>query len=142
MNPILARQSARTATIARAVAERTYRRAVCRVCRIVEDAGGQFSGLVAQTAQYKARSVVVTDPDAATVLTYHAVTAARAWEGRADEALARAVRRVTRAMGTLLEDCAVQCSLNLLLEIAATGHPQALPPDVAENIRARRERGS
>lgn len=133
----LARQTTRTATIARAVAENTYRRAVRRVCRIVEDSGGQFSGLVAQTAQYKARSVVIDDPDAASVLTYHSVTAARAWEGPADKALGRAVRRVTRAMGTLLEDCAVQGSLQLLLEFSATGHPQALPPAVAENIRAR-----
>ncbi len=133
----LARANSRTAVIARAVAEHFYRRAVLRTCRIVEDAGGQFSGLVARTAQAKARSVLTDESDSRAVIAYHSVIAARDWEGPADEALGRAVRHVARAMGTLLEDHAVRMGLQLLLEIAATGHPQALPPAVAENIKAR-----
>jgi hypothetical protein len=54
-----------------------------------------------------------------------------------DDALWRAVRRVAEALGTLLENHAVRFALELLLEIAATGHPEALSPEVAENIKAR-----
>lgn len=133
----LVNANSRTAVIGRAVTEHFYRRAVRRVCRIVEDAGGTFSGLVALTAQAKARSVLTDESDSLAVIGYHSVIAARHWEGPADEALGRAVRHVARAMGTLLEDHAVRLSLQLLTEIAATGHPEALPPAVAENVKAR-----
>lgn len=73
------------------------------------------------------------------VIGYHSVIAARTWEGPADEALQEAVRYVTEALGTLLENHAVVCALQLLMEIAASGHPEALSSEVAENIRARIE---
>ncbi len=56
---------------------------------------------------------------------------------RRTRALQQAVRHVTEALGTLLENHAVRFALQLLLEIAATGHPEALSSEVAENIRAR-----
>lgn len=108
-----------------------------RVRAIVEDAGGQFTGLVALTAKAKARSVLVDESDSRAVITYHSTIAARTWEGPADEALQHAVRHVTEAVGTLLENHAVGFALQLLLEIAASGNPEALSPEVAENIKER-----
>jgi hypothetical protein len=132
---ILSRQNSRTNAIARAVTERYYRSAVRAVCQYVEDAGGQFSGLVALTAQSKVRATL---NEHASIVGYHATQAASDWgSGPADDELRRAVRRVTRSIGTLLPRHAVRLSLDLLLEIAASGHPEALPPEVAENIRAR-----
>lgn len=133
----LAQANSRTALIGRTTTERYYRRAVRRVARIVEEEGGCFGGLVARTAQYKARSILRDEPDSVAVIAYHATLAAREWEGPADDALQRAVRRVSRAVGTLLEDHAVGMSLQSLLEIAESGHPQALPPEVAERIKRR-----
>lgn len=135
---LLRRANSRSSMIARAVTEHFYRRAVRRVCSIVEDAGGQFSGLVARTAQCKARSILLEESDSRAVINYHAIIAAREWDrGPADEALNRAVRRATRAMDTLLEDHAVRHALQLLSELTASGHPQALSPAVMENIKAR-----
>lgn len=136
MNHSLRQANSRSSTIARAVTEHFYRSAVRRVCRIVEDAGGQFSGLVARTTQFRVRTVL-DEPDSRPVINYHAIIAARHWDGPADEALNRAVRRVVRAMDTLLEDHAVRISLQLLSELTASGHPQALSPAVIENIKDR-----
>lgn len=137
----LAQANSVTAVVACAVTDYYHRRAVRRVRRIVEDAGGEFTGLVALTARAKARSVLVDESDSRAVIGYHSVIAARDWQGPADEALQEAVRHVTEAVGTLLENHAVGFALQLLLEIAATGHPEALSPEVAENIRARVGRG-
>lgn len=133
----LAQANSVTAVVACAVTDRYHRRALRRVRAIVEDAGGQFTGLVKLTAKAKARSVLVDESDARAVITYHSTIAARTWEGPADEALQHAVRHVTDAVGTLLENHAVRFALQLLLEIAASGHPEALSPAVAENIRER-----
>lgn len=133
----LAQANSITAVIACAVTDRYHRRAVRRVRVIVEDAGGQFVGLVKLTAKAKARSVLVDESDTRAVIAYHSTIAARTWEGPADEALQEAVRYVTEALGTLLENHAVVCALQLLMEIAASGHPEALTPEVAENIRQR-----
>lgn len=133
----LAQANSVTAVIACAVTDYYHRRAVRRVRRIVEDAGGEFTGLVALTAKAKARSVLVDESDSRAVIGYHSVIAARTWAGPADDALRRAVRHVTVAVGTLLEDHAVRFALQLLLEIADSGHPEALTPEVAEIIRAR-----
>jgi hypothetical protein len=133
----LAQANSITAVVACAVTDRYHRRAVRRVRRIVEDAGGQFTGLVALTAKAKARSVLVDESDSRAVIGYHSVIAARTWAGPADEALQRAVRHVTDAVGALLEDHAMRHALQLLLEIAASGHPEALSPAVAESIKSR-----
>ena len=69
-------QNSRANTIARKVNTALYKQAVSRVCAIVEDAGGQFSGLKARTAQAKVRSVLNEDPIRHVVL-YHATAAAR-----------------------------------------------------------------
>lgn len=135
----LAQANSVSAVIACAVTEHFSRRAVNRICRIVEDAGGrhEFSGLVALTAQSKVQSVLKDEPDSVAVINYHSVIAARDWQGPADDALQRAVQHVAQSLGTLLEDHAVRFALQLLLEISATGHPEALSPEVTENIRER-----
>lgn len=118
-----------------AVTERYRTRAVNRVCRIVEEEGGQFSGLVARTARYKAQSAL-DESDARAVITYHSIIAARAWAGPADDALEQCAHRVRKAVGTLLEDHAVAQALKLLCELAGVC-PKALPAEVAERIRKR-----
>ncbi len=99
--------------------------------------GVEFTGLVKLTAKAKARSVLLDESDSRAVIGYHSVIAARTWEGPADDALRRAVRHVTEAVGTLLEDHAMRFALQLLLEISASGHPEVLTPEVAENIKRR-----
>lgn len=131
----LAQANSVTAVIACRVTEFYRTRAVNRVCRIVEDAGGCFGGLVARHAQHKAREVL-EESDNRAVIAYHSTIAAREWAGPADDALQRAAHRVTVAVGTLLEDHAVAGALIALCEMAGTC-PEALSPEVAENIRAR-----
>lgn len=114
-------------------------RTVPRPRASVEDAGGQFTGLVALTAKAEARSVLMDESDARSLITYHSTIAARTWEGPADEAIQWSVHHVTEAVGTLLKDHAVPFALQLLLEIAATGHPEALSPEMAANIRGQVE---
>lgn len=91
---------------------------------------------MALTATAKARSVLVDESDARAVITYHSTFAAREWAGPADDALQRAAHRVIVAVGTLLENHAVAGALAALCEMAGTC-PEALPPEVAENIRER-----
>lgn len=134
-NRILARQTSRSNTIARAVTSALYKRAVCRVCAAVEDAGGQFSGLTARTAQAKVRAVLNEDHNRHVVF-YHATLAARDWDGPADTALQRGARRAIRAIGALLPDMAYLSAARLLVDLAGS-HPEALTPEVARHVRAR-----
>lgn len=101
----LTTQTTRANTIVRAVTSALTNHAARTVRSIVEDAGGDFSGLAALTARAKVRSVLNEDP-IRHVIQYRATVGARDWQGPADAALQRAARRVTRAIGSLLPDTA------------------------------------
>lgn len=138
---LVVRQCARTNAIARATTDSLYRSAVRRVRRYVEDAGGTWAGLLADSARAKVRSVLVDESESRAVVHYHSVVAAGQWGGDpADEELRRAVRRVCRALGTLLPNHAACLSLDLLLSLAGV-HPGSLTLEQAERIRASLGRG-
>lgn len=138
---LVVQQCARTNAVARAVTEYLYRSAVRRVRRYVEDAGGIWAGLLADSARAKVRSVLTDETDSRAVVHYHSVVAAGQWgNDPADEELRRAVRRVRCALGTLLPNHAACLSLDLLLSLAGV-HPGSLTREQAERIRASLGRG-
>jgi hypothetical protein len=139
---LVVRQCARTNAVARVVTEYLYRSAVRRVRRYVEDAGGTWAGLLADSARAKVRSVLKDEDESRAVIHYHSVVAAGRWAdyGPADDELRHAVRRVRCALGTLLPNHAACLSLDLLLSLAGV-HPGSLTPEQAERIRASLGRG-
>lgn len=128
-------QTTRANTIARAATSMLYKLAVGRVCAVVEDAGGEFSGLAALTARAKVRAVLNEDP-MRHVIQYHATDAARGWQGPADAALQRAARRAVRGIGPLLGDIACQNAARLLVDLAGS-HPEHLSVAVARHVKRR-----
>lgn len=132
---LIARQDSRAHTVARSVTTALCKQAVNRVCAVVKDAGGTFSGLTACTAQAKVRSVFNEDT-LRHVIQHHPALSARDWRGRADDALQRATHRAVRAIGPLLGDKAYLSAARLLVELTGS-HPQALSPEVAEHVKRR-----
>lgn len=139
---LVVRQCARTNAVARAVTEHLYRSAVRRVRCYVEDAGGTWAGLLADTARAKVRSVLKDEDESRAVIQYHSVMEAGRWADYrpADDELRHAVRRVRRSLGALLLNHAACLSLDLLLSLAGV-HPGSLTPEQAERIEWAMGRG-
>lgn len=129
-------------TVTAALQTEYERRALMKVRALVEDSGGRWSREVARIARFKVRSTLRDEPPILHVLQYHAGSAIDRWErdpadswkgDSADQALRRAVKRASHAIGPRVQQIATKQACCLLMETA--GLPGMLSEDAADVLR-------